>query len=121
MTIRYRRNCSIKEKLLERFYLNGDCWEYMGRKDADGYGRIWHEKRNQTVHTVAYATFVGEIPLEKQVLHSCDNPVCYNPAHLSLGTHLENMHHKSIRKRIHGEKNPMSLVRQKEREMKKFS
>lgn len=32
-------------------------------------------------------------PDGKQVMHSCNNPPCCNPEHLSAGTHRDNMKH----------------------------
>ena len=118
MRLPHRRGMSIKEKLNERFILKGSCWEYAGSKDNCGYGRIYLEGKNHTAHTVAYSVFKGVIPKGLHVLHSCDNPCCINPDHLSLGTHQENMKHKSLRGRISGDNNPMSLKRREERKMK---
>ncbi|MFB9187253.1 HNH endonuclease signature motif containing protein [Dactylosporangium sucinum] len=43
-------------------------------------------------HRVAWEVANGQpIPDGLQVLHSCDNPPCCNPAHLSIGTQAENM------------------------------
>jgi hypothetical protein len=35
------------------------------------------------------------------VMHSCDNPPCCNPDHLSLGTHLQNMAECRAKDRYH--------------------
>lgn len=42
-------------------------------------------------HRVAYMLYVGIIPDGMQVLHTCDNGMCVNPAHLWLGTNQDNV------------------------------
>lgn len=101
---KYRKNYPLELKFLERMLQGDGCWEWIAGKDTDGYGRIWVGK-NKTAHTLAYELFNG--PVEGlHVLHTCDNPGCVNPDHLVLGTHSDNMRDKSVRKRVHGEKNP---------------
>lgn len=115
----YRKNTPILDKLIERYSSNGNCWEWIAGKDKNGYGRIWYNDQNATAHTVAYSVFVGPIPEGLHVRHTCDNPSCINPDHLELGTHADNMRDKSIRKRIHGEKNPNAKFSDEVREMAK--
>ncbi len=44
------------------------------------------------VHRLAYEAYYAEpIPDGLQVNHHCDNPACFNPKHLYLGTQLQNM------------------------------
>jgi hypothetical protein len=45
------------------------------------------------------------------VMHSCDNPRCCNPAHLSLGTQAENMRDMHAKRRHPGTKLTEGAVR----------
>ena len=65
------------------------CWEWQGRRDRWGYGRITVSHRRLSVHRVAASLFLGlEVESELHVLHRCDNPGCFRPDHLYLGTNL---------------------------------
>lgn len=63
------------------------------KKDGVGYGYFfWSQTGKWTyAHRAAHEVWVGPIPEGLFVLHSCNNTLCIEPAHLYAGTPLRNM------------------------------
>lgn len=70
------------------------CWIFSGAKlpkEVGGYGWTTYCGEVMGAHRIAWLLTNGPIPAGLHVLHKCDNGPCCNPAHLFLGTHLDNM------------------------------
>lgn len=70
------------------------CWPWIAWRDDDGYGGIKIRQRSYRAHRIAYFLYYGTDPQDKEVCHRCDYPPCVNPAHLFLGTTLDNIKDK---------------------------
>lgn len=105
------RNEIKKEFLKSRMIINNSCWEWQGPLIKNRYGYTTHNfdgtKRKITCHRLAYRLWKGDISENLCVLHSCDNPKCFNPEHLHLGTNMENqmeMKERGRERKASGEK-----------------
>ena len=83
---------TIKERLLKKRAIGKDgCWNFTACRNKCGYGIIRYDGQMRLTHRVSYEVFVKKIPCGMCVCHACDNPKCFNPAHLFIGTHQDNM------------------------------
>jgi hypothetical protein len=119
----------LKDRFWEKVKIAGadECWLWQATRTSFGYGsfRVGSAsdgtRRKEMAHRVAYmlANNVDNLPKNKVIMHSCDNPQCVNPAHLSLGTYAENGKAAYNRKRRvstvkPGEKHPRAKLTQKD-------
>lgn len=78
----------LREKILERIKVTSSgWWEWQGATNNKGYGQVWCSNTGKVVYC---HRVMSNAPKGSTVLHSCDNPLCCNPEHLSIGTPKEN-------------------------------
>lgn len=76
----------------------GPCWPW---GCGPGYGQVQVGPTRESTHRISWEIHVGPIPPGLCVCHKCDNPPCVNPAHLFLGTHLDNARDREAKGRGH--------------------
>lgn len=79
--------------------LETPCYLWKGSKTKRGYGLIGFRGRPRRLHRVVWILKFGD-PAKLEVCHHCDVPSCFNPEHLFLGTHLNNMQDAMAKGRI---------------------
>lgn len=89
----------ILQKILEHSHVNDNgCFVYPCK---NRYPKVFlGNKKYSPVHKWVYIHCFGEIPNKKEVCHKCDNTHCWNPEHLFIGTHRENIQDASNKNRL---------------------
>jgi hypothetical protein len=86
----------LYSKLPIRFWVKTEltetCWMWCGAKHGNnGYGCFFWQGKNVTISRLVWWLLHGEIPVRMVVCHKCDNPLCFNPSHLFIGTMKDNL------------------------------
>lgn len=108
-----------------RAHDSDECLLWPFTVDRDGYGRVcfYGDGRKERVfaHRASFRIVHGRWP-EPLGLHTCDTPACFNPRHITEGSHSKNQHEKVMRGRSlrgsmqHGAKLTEELVRKARQE-----
>ena len=90
----------MKAKEITWIVDDNGCWICNSHKcGIKGYPQKKINGRATRINRIMYAKYNGELIEGMEVMHSCDNNMCINPKHLSLGTHKENMQQMAERNR----------------------
>ena len=117
---------TIEEKLLNNKQIDENgCWNWTGAKISPKNSKFRYgciavgNGKTELVHRLSYQFWIGEIPKGFFVCHKCDNPACFNPDHLFVGTNTDNMRDKVKKGRSYtgnhkGENNAGSKLTEKQ-------
>lgn len=111
----------MNKRDIQRFWFKvdiqdgGRCWEWLGHRNRWGYGAFWLNGKHLRAHRFVYELIHGPIPDGLVVMHSCDNPACVRPDHLSLGTHRDNWldskkKGRQVQRNLYGEESPKAKL-----------
>jgi hypothetical protein len=84
------------------FIEDDGCWV---RPSGKGRVRANWKGKQDLLYRVVFELVCGPIPDGWSVCHSCDNPRCYSPRHLWLGTPQDNMRDRVSKGRVPKEYN----------------
>ena len=86
---------SLKQRLMSKIVVDGECWMFTGSISPNGYGKIRAPNAagrqcTRNAHRVSYEIHVGPVPDGLELDHLCRRRACCNPAHLEPVTRREN-------------------------------
>jgi len=100
------RKMDLREDDLKRFWKKvkkgapNECWVWTGSTTQRGYGQFCIRDRRVVAHWILLPVLPDRSKGE-QACHKCDNPPCVNPAHIFIGTQVDNMQDCKSKGRMH--------------------
>lgn len=68
-----------------------ECWIFSGKIYKNGYGCFRINCHDFLAHKISWLLSYGKKIDGLVIMHSCNNRLCVNPNHLSMGTYSENL------------------------------
>lgn len=86
---------TLYSKLPIRFWVKTElteaCWIWHGATQGNNsYGCFFWHGKNVSTSRLVWSLLHGNVPAGMMVCHKCDNPLCFNPSHLFIGTMKDN-------------------------------
>lgn len=90
--IHKRKRRNPEDRFLEKVVKTSSCWLWIGANNGR-YGSFRNGvSRLVNVHKFSYEFYIEKVPEGLVIMHKCDNTLCVNPFHMSVGTQKENIH-----------------------------
>lgn len=77
------------------------CLEWPYARDRQGYGKVYFKKKVLCIHRVIahLAHGLDLFDYKIKALHKCNNPPCFEPSHIKLGSQSLNLFQAHLQKR----------------------
>jgi hypothetical protein len=122
-TLNWRK--PLDKRFWSKVSVTDGCWLWNGTTDKDGYGLLHNTDRPPAFHRATHISWMlhgkGDVPDDRQMCHTCDNPACVRPDHLWIGTTQENTADRGRKGRTsrhsridppRGEQHPMARLKE---------
>lgn len=124
MPRKFNSGLTVKDKMQKvmdnKVVLPNGCWTIDFFENGNGYKRfevkVDGKRIKHYLHIESYKVHKGEIPEGLYVRHVvCNNPCCFNPEHLDVGTQKDNMQDAvKLGRQAKGTKIPQSKLNEKQ-------
>jgi hypothetical protein len=89
--------------LVDVLLTGAGCWEWTGRLNRNGYGRVLVDGKEVAAHRFVYQAMLDSIGPAIQLDHTCNNRKCVNPEHMEKVSLRENCRRRDERRKNRGE------------------
>lgn len=92
---RFGQTTNVIERIKAKTVYDGDCWRFTGKKTGRDYGSTWWHRRMVRIgRLICHLSYGADLRDHSWVAchtDDCRYHDCWNPAHLRVGTSMDNV------------------------------